>query len=171
MTEIEDTVVVFTGKSLEKILSEGGSQAWKLDAARAKRCKWLVCTQNAHNYEAFADGSEPHGSAFLIGRISRISPSTKPDEMPGRWKIEVSEYARINEPDVWAGDRNPVRYTRLGALGIDLDGLEFQKMERSTTATATLPDASTGLTIAQAKAGLAINYGVEVDSIEIVIRG
>ncbi|WP_280442237.1 hypothetical protein [Nocardia brasiliensis] len=172
MTQIENAVVVFTGKSVEKILNEGGSQAWKLDAARAKKCEWLVCTQNAHNYETFADGSEPHGSAFLIGRISRISPSTKPDEIPGRWKIEFSEYARVGVPDVWAGDRNPVRYTNLTALGISVDGLEFQKPEREPDATTeTTPTASAGLTIAQAKAGLALNYGVEVDSIEIVIRG
>ncbi|WP_433754650.1 hypothetical protein [Nocardia sp. CA-135398] len=172
MPEIEDAVVVFTGKSAEKILHEGGSQAWKLDAARAKKCEWLVCTQNAHNFEPFADGNEPHGSAFLIGRISRISPSTKPDEIPGRWKIQFSEYARVSVPEVWAGDRNPVRYTQLAALGISLDGLEFQKAERDANAMVEAsPTVPVGLTIAQAKAGLALNYGVGVDSIEIVIRG
>lgn len=164
MIESENTVVVFTAKSPEKIFSEGGSQAWKLDPSRAKRCEWLVCTQNAHNYEEYADGSEPHGSAFLVGRISRISPATEVD-VDGRWKIEFSEYARISQADVWAGDRNPVRYTNLASLGIDLDGVEFQKLER------TAASAATGLTIAQAKAGLAETYGVEVDSIEIVIRG
>ncbi|MGK8506361.1 hypothetical protein [Nocardia asiatica] len=169
MTTTEDTVVVFTGKSPEQILSEGGSQAWKLDPLRAKKCTWLVCTQNAHNYEDFADGNEPHGSAFLVGRISRISPAPK---MDGRWMIEVREYARISQPNVWTGDRNPVRYTNLGALGINLEGADFQEMESDTAATRpTALAASAGLTIAQAKAGLAETYGVAVDSIEIIIRG
>ncbi|BDT96934.1 hypothetical protein IFM12275_69100 (plasmid) [Nocardia sputorum] len=169
MTTTEDAVVVFTGKSPEQILSEGGSQAWKLDPSRAKKCTWLVCTQNAHNYEDYAKGNEPHGSAFLVGRISRVSPAPEED---GRWMIEVSEYARMSQPNVWTGDRNPVRYTNLGALGINLEGVEFQKMERDTAATKpTAPAASAGLTIAQAKAGLAETYGVAVDSIEIVIRG
>ncbi|MEU2032642.1 hypothetical protein [Nocardia amamiensis] len=169
MTATEDTVVVFTGKSPEQILSEGGSQAWKLDPSRAKKCTWLVCTQNAHNYEDYAKGNEPHGSAFLVGRISRISPASEED---GRWMIEVSEYARISQPNVWAGDRNPVRYTNLGALDINLEGVNFQKMERDTAVTKPIaPPASAGLTIAQAKAGLAETYGVDVDSIEIIIRG
>ncbi|MFD4357491.1 hypothetical protein ACFWPX_33440 [Nocardia sp. NPDC058518] len=164
MSETENTVVVFTAKSSEKILSEGGSQAWKLDPSRARKCEWLVCTQNAHNYEEYADGSEPHGSAFLVGRISRITPATEVG-VEGRWKIEFSEFARISQADAWTGDRNPVRYTTLASLGINLDGVEFHKLERNETAV------STALTIAQAKAGLAETYGVGVDSIEIVIRG
>ncbi|MGC5163184.1 hypothetical protein ACLQ3J_10730 [Rhodococcus sp. DT1] len=168
MTKIEDTVVVFTAKSLDKILREGGSQAWVLDPTRAKKCEWLVCTQNAHNAEDYADGNEPHGSAFMIGRISRISPATDTD---GRWRIEFSEYARIDQADVWAGDRNPVRYANLDALGISLDGVDFQRVERETAVAATLPAASAALTIAQAKAGLAKTYGVDTSAIEIVIRG
>ncbi|MFE3546318.1 hypothetical protein ACFXK0_25430 [Nocardia sp. NPDC059177] len=166
MSETEDAVVVFTAKSPETILREGGSQAWKLDPARARKCEWLVCTQNAHNYEDYADPSEPHGSAFLVGRISRLTPAT---EVEGRWKIEVDEYIRISQADVWAGDRNPVRYTNLAALGIDIDGVTFQKLERSDATTAPTPAA--GLTIAQAKAGLSKTYDVGVDAIEIVIRG
>ncbi|MDG3015823.1 hypothetical protein [Speluncibacter jeojiensis] len=165
----EDTVVVFTAKSPATILREGGSQAWKLDPTRAKKCTWLVCTQNAHNVEDYADGNEPHGSAFLIGRISRISPATEVG-VEGRWKVEFSEYARIASPNVWGGDRNPVRYTSLDALGLDLDGVDFQKVDRDSAVKPT-PAVSAGLTIAQAKAGLAATYGVSVDAIEIVIRG
>ncbi|MBH0775756.1 hypothetical protein [Nocardia bovistercoris] len=164
MSDAENAVVVFTGKSFEKILREGGSQAWKLDPSRAKKCEWLVCTQNAHNYEDYADGVAPHRSAFLIGRISRVSPATDPG-VEDRWLVEIGEYAPLAQPEVWGGDRNPVRYTTLDALGIDLEGVKFQKLERETTS------AAAGLTIAQAKAGLAATYGVSVDSIEIVIRG
>ncbi|WP_036520329.1 hypothetical protein [Nocardia sp. 348MFTsu5.1] len=165
MTNTENAIVVFTAKSFDTIISEGGSGDWKLDAARAKKCEWLVCTQNAHNPEPYADGNEPHGSAFLVGRISRISPS----DTAGRWKIEFSECARISQSDVWAGDRNPVRYTNISSLGIDLGGVNFKKMQSADAASAKTAPAA--LTIPQAKAGLAKTYGVDVDSIEIVIRG
>lgn len=169
MTQTETTVVVFTGKSPEVIIREGGSEAWKLDPSRAKRCEWLVCTQNAHNYEDYADGTEPHGSAFLLGRISRISPATDGN---GRWKVEFSEYARISRLDAWTGDRNPVRYTNLDTLGIDTAETTFQTTERDTADAKPMPPtAAAGLTIAEAKAGLAKTYGISVDSIEIVIRG
>jgi hypothetical protein len=177
----ENTVAIFTGKSLPRILSEGGSQSWRLDPARAHRCEWLVITQNAHNFESYADGSEAHGSAFMVGRISRVVPSDGPDAMPGRWKVEFSEFARCSIPDVWQGDRYPVRYTSLDELGIDLTGLKFEPFPEPAITSA--EPAGTGgvsvadavaivpLNIAQAKAALAANFGVKVESIEIVIRG
>ncbi|AYJ48573.1 hypothetical protein [Rhodococcus sp. P1Y] len=169
MTTSEDTVAVFTGKSLDSILREGGSQSWKLDAGRARKCHYVVCTQNAHNVEAYADGTEDHGSAFLVGRISRIVPATAGE--PSRWKIQFSEYARISIPNVWTGDRNPVRYTTLVDLGIDLRGAKFEKFEDQSTSAQAPTIAVAGLTIRQAKAGLARTYDVDVDAIEIVIRG
>jgi hypothetical protein len=78
-------------------------------------------------------------------------------EEPDRWLIEIDEFARINRPTLWDGGRNPVRYTDLQELGIDIDALEFEKMPRtktaapSTTAAASPATETTGLTIAQAK--------------------
>ena len=67
-----DTIVVFTARSPERIVREGGSQAWVLNAARAKQCTWLVCTQNRHNPDhEFSDATQEHGSAFLLGKVSR----------------------------------------------------------------------------------------------------
>lgn len=168
MANSENAVIVFTGKSFDSVLKEGGSQSWKLDAGRAKRCEYLVCTQNAHNPEAYADGTEPHGSAFLIGRISRISPAT--DGEPSRWKIQFSEYARVTVPNVWTGDRNPVRYSTIESLGIDVGNLDFEQFQEEQVRPDTAR-ASAGLTIREAKAGLALTYDVDVESIEIVIRG
>ncbi|MFE6857474.1 hypothetical protein [Nocardia sp. NPDC057668] len=128
MSEIEDTVVVFTAKSPGKIVTEGGSQSWKLSPAHVERCEWLVCTQNAHNDEPYADGGEPHGSAFLLARITGVGPSTPPDAVPGRWKIEFSEYALVSVPAVWPGNHNPVHYTNLAALGIRVEDLEFHRI-------------------------------------------
>ncbi len=120
MTNTENTIAVFTAKNLDSILAEGGSGVWKLDPARARKCTYVVCTQNAHNAEAYADATEPHGSAFLVGKISRIIP------VDDRWRIEFSEYAAINQPEVWGGGhRNPVRYTTLDDLGVELDGVKW----------------------------------------------
>lgn len=171
----EDTVAVFTARSPERIVREGGSQAWVLNPVRAKQCSWLVCTQNRHNANHdFEDASEPHGSAFLVGKISGLRRS---EENPSeeRWLITISEYALIHRPNVWGGWRNPVRYTSLTDLGIDPGGLSFQQLqapiEVPARAPAVPPQTGRGLTIAEAKRGLALTFGVGEDAIEITIRG
>jgi hypothetical protein len=173
--EEKDTVIVFTARSPNRIIDEGGSQAWVLNPARAKLCKWLVCTQNRHNPDhEFSDATEPHGSAFLIAKVSAIAPS--PEGRKSRWIIEISEYARINKPDVWEHWRNPVRYTSLSELGISIDKLKFTPMlnakeppaRREPTAP-TWPPAT--LTIPEAKKALAATFGVKPDAVEITIRG
>lgn len=165
MSSTENAIVVFTAKSLDSILAEGGSGVWKLDPARARKCTYVVCTQNAYNPEAYADATEPHGSAFLLGKISRIAPADD------RWRIEFGEYAAISEPEVWGGHRNPVRYMDLDDLGIDLDGLEWLPGPQTKTVLSSEAPAPRGLTIQEAKAGLAETYGVDVGAIEVVIRG
>lgn len=193
--EDKDTIVVFTARSTETILEEGGSQHWVLNPVRAKRHKWLVCTQNRNfpDYE-FSDGTEPHGSGFLMGKISGISPS---DEE--RWLIEISEYARINRPMLWDGGRNPVRYCSLSDLGIRPNSLEFhpmpqvQRLKEEKTVmllpeTNDLPlseehsdssfsvksnggDLEYRMSISDAKKALAATFGVKPEAIEITIRG
>ncbi len=176
MIENEDTIVVFTARSPERIVSEGGSGAWVLDAARAKQCKWLVCTQNRHNRNhEFYDATEPHGSAFLLGKIAAVVPS-QAEGFEHRWMIAIDEFARIERPGVWRGDRNPVRYTSLLELGISPDGLEFQPMPAATKegrapSESQVPPGRTGLTIAQARNGLAATFGVKPEAVEITIRG
>jgi hypothetical protein len=176
----EDTVVVFTARSPDRIVSEGGSQAWVLNPVRAKQCTWLLCTQNRHNPDhEFSDATEPHGTGFLLGKISGIRKS---DEGEGvRWIITISEYARLSIPSAWDGSRNPVRYTSLNELGINLNDLAFSPMSPAAASTraaerpAPAPDATTGapavLTIAEAKKQLAAAFGIKPDAIEITIRG
>jgi hypothetical protein len=176
MIQNEDTIVVFTARSPERLVGEGGSQGWVLNPARAKQCKWLVCTQNRHNpNHEFFDATEPHGSAFLLGKIGAVVPSEEDDESEHRWKIAISEFARIDRPGVWTGDRNPVRYTSLAELGISLEGLEFQPVPAPTEARTPSGSPShpgqPGLTIVQAKNGLAATFGVKPEAVEITIRG
>ena len=172
----QDAIVVFTARSPERIVREGGSQAWVLNAARAKQCAWLVCTQNRHNpdYE-FSDATEPHGAAFLLGKVSGVRRAEE-DNSGDRWLVTISEFARINVPDAWDHGRNPVRYTSLEELGISLDGIEFQPMPQTGTAsslTAMKPAESSVpmLTIAEAKKALAATFGIKPEAVEITIRG
>jgi hypothetical protein len=176
----KDTIAVFTARSPDRIITEGGSQAWVLNPVRAKLCRWLVCTQNLHNPDhEFSDATEPHGSAFLVGKILGITQS--PEGREDRWLIEISEYARVTVPDVWQHWRNPVRYTSLSDLGIDVTSLKFEPMpcakeppakrERVAhkPAAAAWPPAT--LTISEAKKALAATFGVKPDAVEITIRG
>jgi hypothetical protein len=177
MNDKEDTIVVFTARSPERIVEEGGSQAWVLNPARAKLCTWLVCTQNRHNPDhEFSDATEPHGTAFLLAKVSGVAPPNDGSDSD-RWLITVSEYARINVPDVWDHGRNPVRYTTLSELGISPDGHDFQPMTRRDNDSheggeeRPVPKTPKGMTIENAKRGLAETFGVKPEAVEITIRG
>jgi hypothetical protein len=171
----KDTVVVFTARSPGRIIEEGGSQAWVLNPARAKLCKWLVCTQNRHNPDHnFSDATEPHGAAFLVGRISAITQSQE-EGSGDRWLIEMSEFARVDKPNVWKGWRNPVRYVSLVDVGIKIADLEFEPMPKAKQTPASQAEATplrpATLTIADAKKALAATFGVKPEAVEISIRG
>lgn len=132
-----------------------------------------MCTRNAFSPDV--EGPEAHGTAFLIARVKEVVASP---ENPDRWLIEFSEYAEIDQPGVWQGWRNPVRYTTLEDLGIDPSGLTFQSMpERAEAAPAAvkemerIEDAPFTLTIARAKEGLANAFDVSPEAVEITIRG
>lgn len=180
----QPAVLVFTARGPQRILSEGGSQAWKLDPDRTRRSGYVVCVQNRHN-GAWGGADQPHGTAFLVGRIADVVRSPEDDS---RWLIRIGAYARIALPDVWQGWRNPVRYTTLDELGLDPATLAFQPLPvdvpavardvedtpRPTNAPANAMVAQPEprpLSIAEAKRGLALTFGVAEDAIEITIRG
>jgi len=180
VSRVEDTIVVFTARSPDRIVREGGSQSWKLDPVRARQCTWLVCTQNQHNADhEFSDATEPHGSGYLIGKISEIRRPPENPEGTERWQIAISEFARIKMPDVWDHGRNPVRYTSLAELGIPLEGLKWRPVpdarDHDPTPAHSREPTPKGpeplLTIAEAKKRLAATFGVKPEAIEIVVRG
>lgn len=185
-----EALVVFTIEPPETILMQGGSQKWKVQTDRAKRCDMLICVQNRngvgrHDW-AWCEPTEPDKAAFLIGHIDDVVPS---DE-EGRSLVKISDFARINIPNVWEGWRFPVRYMSLSDLGIDPTTLNFQPVpapsppvqadpaagdrnasepvigSNGNAATSTRP-----LSLSEAKLGLAAMYGVPPDAIEITIRG
>lgn len=171
----KDTIIVFTARSPSRIVKEGGSQAWVLNPARAKLCKWVICAQNLHNPDhAFSDATEPHGSAFLVGKISAITQSEE-EGFGDRWLIEMSEFVRIEKPGVWKRWRNPVRYASIAEVGINVADLKFEPMPKTARAAspreAKTPWPPAMLTIAEAKKALAATFGVKPEAVEISIRG
>ena len=123
MDFVESVIKVFTGKSLETLLSEGGIGPWKLDQDRASACLYVVAVRNMDG-----DGDEEgvdHRTAFMIGKISEIV------ESGDRHVIAFGEYATLAIPNAWEGSRNPVAYTNLEKLKIDPTNLEWRKSRPS----------------------------------------
>lgn len=166
-------VALFCGKSKERILRDGGSQSWRLVPSHAAQHEYLVCCRSGVDW---VEGSEERGSAFLIGRIAGIAPS---NEVADRYLIKISEYAEVAIPGVWKGWRNPVKYTTLEELGIDISNTKFRPLPaapspeppRQAQGVAVAPADPLRLSIGEAKPALARYYGVEPAAIEIVIRG
>jgi hypothetical protein len=170
-----EAAVVFTAKSIKRLLAEGGTSSWRLDRNRARQCDFAVCTRNA--YADWVEGPEAHHSGFLMGKVKDVVPSPDP-EADGRYLIQFSEYARVNIPEVWKGDRNPIRYVSLEELGIDLSTVTWEPMpepaeppEPPREVVRGNNTAITPITIAEAKNGLALTFGVSPETIEITIRG
>lgn len=170
-------ISVFTARGIEMILADGGSQAWVLDAKRARGCEYVVCVQNCGKADDWGHVSAPHHTAFLVGRLKDVVHSERED-CDNRWLLTFSEYAEVDIADAWPGYRNPVFYTDLEHFGIDLDTLQFHPMPlvqeqepvlAQKTGAASAHDGP--LTIAQAKRGLAITFGVEPADIDITVRG
>lgn len=176
----QEATVVFTAKSVERIIAEGGTSSWRLDRNHARRCPFAVCTRNAN--ADWVEGPEAHHSAFLIGRVRDVTPclpTAENKEAPeNRYLIQFSKFARVNIPDIWKGDRNPVRYATLEELGIDPSVLKWEAMPESVSVPKSGEQTSSPksrvpqpLTMAEAKKGLALTFNVAPDAIEITIRG
>jgi len=117
----------------------------------------------------------------MVGKISDVVPSK--DDPGNRWKICISDYSIHTVMDAWKGWRNPVRYTTLEEMGINLDELKFHPVtdaQRDLGVSVDQQDqretpkeigSVTPLSMADAKPRLAAYYSVPPDAIEIVIRG
>lgn len=151
---MSDIISVLTYKSVDTILEVGGTQSWTLDRNRAAGCDYVVICRNANTRDA--EGPEEHGTAFMVGKVKDVVPST---ETQGRWLIQISEYALVDMADEWDG-RNPVRYWKSDEYDIDFKALDYQPLTKSAP----------GLTIAEAKAGLSLGLNVPESAIEIIVR-
>ncbi len=193
-----ECVVVFTCRGKDRILREGGSQAWRINKSRASKCRYVICVQNRN--ETWGQATANHKEAFLIGKISSIE-SSREKGSTDRAIIQISAYAEISVPDSWDGNRNPVAYRHLSDFGIrdfdDFENLSFRRIgapfnlgmpdkdgdapgddylaaEKDFVVEEGRPSSTAELlplTIGEAKAGLALQFGVSPEQIEITIRG
>jgi hypothetical protein len=171
MAKDDAAIVVFTADTLEKILQERGSGDWVVSAKKADSCQFIVCCRKP-NWSNRKEGI-PGRAAFLIGRVAGLRE--RPDSGNGRdqmrYLIQMADHAVFEKPGVWKeGVRNPVAYSTLDDLQIDLSGLKFKPMPTGAEATNESSGAKQ-MTIADAKNGLAATFGVSPDDIEITIRG
>jgi hypothetical protein len=171
MAKDDFAIVVFTADSLDSILRQGGSGDWVVSAKKADSCKYIVCCRKP-NWSNRKEGTLGR-AAFLIGRVAGLleRADSANDRDQKRYLIRMSDYAVLEKPGVWReGVRNPVAYSTLSELQIDLRGLKFNPMPAGAATTNDNPGAN-HMTIADAKNGLAATFGVSPDDIEITIRG
>jgi hypothetical protein len=167
----DDTILVFTADTRDSIVRLRGSGDWVVSAKKADSCKYIVCCRKP-NWSNRKEGT-PGRAAFLIGRVAGLleRADSANDRDQKRYLIRMSDYAVLEKPGVWKDKvRNPVAYSTLDELQIDLRRLKFNPMPAGAGAT----NESSGtqqMTIADAKKGLAETFGVSPDDIEITIRG
>jgi hypothetical protein len=154
---------LFTSESADEIRAKGGSYSWKLNTAKANLCSYAVLYHNARS--RVGPKALEHREGFLIGRIASFKP------VEGRHAVIFDGIAKLPVPDEWpVGHQNPVNYAEVD--GSQFSDIEFEPLKPVTPAAPPNAEpARAGLSIAQAKAGLAAFYGVAPDAIEITIRG
>lgn len=177
---MDEVILVFTPRGKDKILKAGGSGSWVLNKNRADKAKYIICIQNREPKNTDRDWGEllfPHQSAFLIGHISGIKPIKKRVESRvKRWIIKIDEYADIDIPNIWTGNRNPVAYELLDDLQIDINRINFKKIPDkeaipNTSDNVEYEEEIMPLTIKEAIKRLSKSLGVSEDKICITIRG
>ena len=171
-------LAVFTCRGTQRILREGGSKAWRLSTSNSSKMRYVVCIQN-RNLD-WGNATHPHGTAFLVGKISGVESLKEDSNGDIRKIVNISEYAEIDVPNCWVGGRNPIAYMKLSDFGLNLDELKFKPVPALTdlenqsndvsVAEDELAEDQDGLTIEQAKKGLAIGLGISMKQIEIFIR-
>jgi hypothetical protein len=168
-------LVVFTAKTVEQMLELGGSQSWVINPQSMRNVEYVVCTRNSdHRWDdECGPRPEPHNSAFMVGKVSGLKKVDRHNDRD-RYLIQFSDYALVEVPNFRSGSlRNPVTYSDVlqckDELGLDIEALHFMPMPKSTETEARQP--KKGLTIAEAKEGLSIFFGVPVESVQINISG
>jgi hypothetical protein len=173
-------LVVFTRKSKGALLNAGGTSAWALTPAVVRHFEYVVCARNSrvNSKDSENPGPEPHGSAFLVGKIASIDWLYYENER-NRYRVNFSEVAEVNVENFWDGSRNPVRYYSLEEVrkrGLDFDKLDFVAIagagaDRAPVLVPDDTDDRRSITFAEARCRFAEALGIAVDDLEITIRG
>jgi hypothetical protein len=180
--------VVFTYKSFEHILRDGGTQSWRMHSSHIGSFGYVVCARNRRHNPV--EGPEEHGSAFLLGKVKDVVPTTDPEAIADakktgkkRYLIRMNEAAIINIPKFWQWGRWPTHYDDLQALKIDPADYEFKPLadmlaemliatEVSKPVRTPVSPPVRGLReyIEAAKVSLGAQLGIDASAIEITVR-
>ena len=129
---MSESILVFTHRSVEFLTKLNASTSWQLNQNRAMLCDYVICVRNANS--ALAEKDYPHGSAFLVGKISNVVQSLNLPRDEHRYMIEFKEYSEISIPNVWQGWRSPVIYknnTDIESLyDIDFETLTWKQVPK-----------------------------------------
>jgi len=174
----DGVLVVFTAKTVEQMLQNGGTQSWVLNAKHMSHIRYVVCTRNSDHAHDEECGMRPeqHNSAFMVGKVSGLKKLGRRNNRD-RYLVEFSDYALVEVPSFRHGSsRNPVTYSDVGQCRqnkIDIAALDFTPMPgRNDDSAVSEPVGAApgkGLSIAEAKNGLSVFFGVPAESIQILI--
>ncbi len=128
MNIMRKSIIVFTHRDVEFLINLKGSTSWVLDPAKARNCDYVICTANSNS--ELSKKEYEHRSAFLIAKIKNVRQALNLPRDAHRYMIEFDEYALINEADYWQKGRNPIHYQDTDDLNIDLDLLEWKKIDK-----------------------------------------
>lgn len=164
---MKDAVMVFTSKSLETMIQEGGTGNWAGKEERLKHTKWVVATRNLKS--DWTQGDEPHGSAFLIGRVSGVKPAPSPEK--DRFVIQFDQFASIRTLNAWTNNRNPIAYTSLHDLGIDPEKLDWKAFppQANTSGHQNTFSEAPSTVIDQARAMIANALSISPEAVKITV--
>lgn len=178
-----NVVEVFTNKSRDFMLDYGGSASWVMSVKSASAVDYCVCSRNDERPRDDDRGDRPErrNEAFLVGKVSGIEFVERENDRD-RYLIKFSEYAEVSVLDFRdGGTRNPVVYSDVDhcrVRGLDIEALDFKPMPTPTKrylrhgSQAVGPEAQRpGLSMAEAKEGLAVYFNVPVDAVQIIITG
>jgi len=181
-----EVVVTFTGRGVSSMANHGGSGHWTAAPGHLKKASYLICVRNRRrDHEEWAEEDLPHGTAFLLARVTGVSeaPRRTPTQKQ-RYIVTFDEYTEIEVEDAWhkctGGQRFPVAYSSRAeveaALGIDFEAperewkrLSDRRPEQDGAAVEGDDDTPPALTVEQAKQGLAVHFGVSPEQIDIQV--
>ena len=167
---MEDTLCIRTRDSLAKILSANNSAAWFLKVKRARAAKYLVCVS------IDPDHPQHKRRAFLVAEISEVTLDSSASQERSRYAICFQRYALLEPLDqpVMTGSQNPVRWGQLADfISVEAERLAWEDAPPKTRAysysTQEPREAQGGLSVEEAKRGLAARFGVPEGAITITI--
>lgn len=165
-----DSIVIFTKDKPESVIAANGSGSWRVNVEKwAGAIDWLILTNKIGDTRQIT----------LVGRVVGFEPDTA-GKNPGRYAIKIDAYALMDDADLTFSSKstNPVQFRRaLDVLGFDPKAREMtpvgeQKLRQSyeSRESASQRLSAKPLSIAEAKEGLAVSFGISPEQVEITIR-